>query len=1251
MPVINVTMDVAGVDTASNRLSANLGAISDRIKEITSVQNTFNKAGVQVGSTIRGLTKDGQDFTATLGVLNTKTKDIANATSSLALGLKNIKFGEKKKEIEELTDKSSSLKAGMDRLARSFQYFVTYKAFNFITSGLENGITAAKDLQIEISKIRTITQGKDQQSFAKTGKDIRETSDSLGINIGDVSKAFYDTTSNQVAKGSGVAAFVKQAGELARVTGSTTADAVNLLSSRINAYGLSAADADKVSAQFFKTIDEGRVVASEMANTIGRVDVVASNLGITMEEVNATIAITTQKGFTTADSMTLLTNLMSKLEKPTESTAAFFKSIGAESGEAAIKIAGGLVPLMRLIVEQTKSGILPVSAFFDEIRGRKQFGVFEQSIDQIDNFQKKLKDTKSAMEEYREAVKLRGESPADALVKEFNKLDNIFKVNFGQAILKGTADLAAYLDVADKATKNVDMLGGALKLGSAALLGYGAILGGITIYNNIAAVSFLRLGQAANIARIYLLPFLAGYAIGQKLMNRGDENMFGNIDPNAINSAADAVERWNKANEKRIAQERAFKAAQASGPTFDFDAQIDKVGAAYTDIQKLIGNAVVANGNLLDQTKSKSKEVAETLKLSFSSWSDTLKQKISDFKKAATEAAHEIDKSLKTTEKYKDTLDKILLDTKLAYANDDLDKQKINLLTNEGNRLQGKADEAFKSGDPIQVEEARRLYDEIARIRQQAFQAQVELNKKQFEQGLNANPGLRNPNGPDLFLVDTLPLEKELNFLREKRNASEKEYIRLQQTKEKTAKGAGKAEEDNLKKLTQAFDSYSKISLTNKDGGISSDFKDKTGKFDKDKLDAMLDAQEKKIRETAGGTYQERFELEKQFMAQRRALYAEAGAIQRSEDLKTIQTRTLNEESAQKQKVEKQKKERDELLKEQERLTADLGNLPVIAQGFKNKLGEAGQFKGAYQDRVNEAGLELETRIKEALNKPINKDGLSILDPELVRRVNDQWKIYLNTVQNVREAAQGGTFGANKIPFEVKDANGRAVTLGEAKGYGDQLQSDINKNGNGLFNNITTSQAQADAFELTVVKPFERLKGAFPELQKSAADFTTGTAAKFQDLSTSPGLNSLIEKLKEVERLMKAANKPDGKVSFIGGDGGGMDAAYAATGGVVGQFPGQPRGVDKYPIWAANGEVIINAQSAAQYKPQLQAIQDRRLPRYMAAGGIVGGDTNVGDINVTVNGGNTGADTARIIGTRLEREIRRGVINLNGKRK
>ena len=247
-----------------------------------------------------------------------------------------------------------------------------------------------------------------------------------------------------------------------------------------------------------------------------------------------------------------------------------------------------------------------------------------------------------------------------------------------------------------------------------------------------------------------------------------------------------------------------------------------------------------------------------------------------------------------------------------------------------------------------------------------------------------------------------------------------------------------------------------------------------------------------------------------------------------------------------------------------------------------------------------------------------------------------------------------GIRDARRPDVSIQDDQGNEITPGGAKADFDSAVDKLKKSGRDVVINTQEEGELKRKFEQEVKEPLDRIKKLLPELTKSSSDFTEGLKAGIQ--GQNEGLDNLIKKLERVNELMKAQGGRVGALApEIGGDrvafADTVPQVYAATGGIAGLFPGQPRGLDVYPIWAAKGEMIINARSAAMYKPMLEAIQSRRQPQYMAAGGRVGGDTNVGDITVNVNGGSTDSQTGRNIGRGLERGIRRGTIQLNPRRK
>ena len=73
------------------------------------------------------------------------------------------------------------------------------------------------------------------------------------------------------------------------------------------------------------------------------------------------------------------------------------------------------------------------------------------------------------------------------------------------------------------------------------------------------------------------------------------------------------------------------------------------------------------------------------------------------------------------------------------------------------------------------------------------------------------------------------------------------------------------------------------------------------------------------------------------------------------------------------------------------------------------------------------------------------------------------------------------------------------------------------------------------------------------------------------------------------------------------------------------------------------GEFVVNSKATKSFFSELNAMNNGGQPTHREQGGPV---TNVGDVNVTVNGGDSSQQTVREIGRALRRDIQRGNIKL-----
>lgn len=297
-----------------------------------------------------------------------------------------------------------------------------------------SGLAAITDLQVKISEIRTIGQEK-PLGFETWLGEIRNLSDIYGGTIEKVTEGVYQTISNQVAQGADATRFMADAMVFARTSVSTTDEAVNLLSSSLNAYGKSSQTANEDAASLFKTIEIGRVRANQIANSFGNVAVTASEMGVSLDTVGAMLATMTVQGKNVDVSMTQIRNIMIKLLKPTEELGNYFKSIGQESGESAVKAYGFVNLLQKINAEANKPGKGPtwLAKMFGDIRPIQ--GILSLTGDKMGQFQSIVEQYNNKQAYYFKATQVAVESSGKALQMEMNRLRNYFVVDVAGSVL------------------------------------------------------------------------------------------------------------------------------------------------------------------------------------------------------------------------------------------------------------------------------------------------------------------------------------------------------------------------------------------------------------------------------------------------------------------------------------------------------------------------------------------------------------------------------------------------------------------------------------------------------------------------------------------------------------------------------------------------------------------------------------------------------------------------------------------------
>ncbi|MAF40962.1 MAG: phage tail tape measure protein [Cyanobium sp. ARS6] len=215
-----------------------------------------------------------------------------------------------------------------------------------LTSGAAALTAAFKTISgqdFAVAKLKTLGVASDV--LVANLKDVsRELNGSASV--AELTAAAYDVASAGFSDAADNAKVLK-ASALGAAGGFTDLNtAGNALTSVLNAYGLSAAEAEKVMDQFVQTQNDGKIVVAEYAQNIGKVASAAAALGVPLAEVNTAIAQSTASGVQAEQAFTGVAASLARLASGEAAKA--LEGTGVSISAATLK-ADGLIGTLKKI--------------------------------------------------------------------------------------------------------------------------------------------------------------------------------------------------------------------------------------------------------------------------------------------------------------------------------------------------------------------------------------------------------------------------------------------------------------------------------------------------------------------------------------------------------------------------------------------------------------------------------------------------------------------------------------------------------------------------------------------------------------------------------------------------------------------------------------------------------------------------------------------------------------------------------------
>ena len=176
---------------------------------------------------------------------------------------------------------------------------------------LQSAFTGGTAFESTMAKVGTIADTA-KVPLESLSSQVLQVSGDMHIGANEIAEAAYQAISAGQDTGNAVA-FAGQASMLATAGFTSSASAVDILTTALNAYGKGADEAGHVSDVLLTTQNLGKTSVDELAGSMGRVIPLAAAYNVSLENLSSGLAIMTANGIATAEASTYTKSMLNEL--------------------------------------------------------------------------------------------------------------------------------------------------------------------------------------------------------------------------------------------------------------------------------------------------------------------------------------------------------------------------------------------------------------------------------------------------------------------------------------------------------------------------------------------------------------------------------------------------------------------------------------------------------------------------------------------------------------------------------------------------------------------------------------------------------------------------------------------------------------------------------------------------------------------------------------------------------------------------
>lgn len=266
-----------------------------------------------------------------------------------------------KEQIKSLNNTGKELQQAGEKIEKFGEK--TAKVGSKLTTGLTLPIaalgTAAGKMWLDFdktaAKVETIMD-KNVMSADEMKQGILDAANEIGYAAEEYANAVYEALSAGV-KTEDAISFVKDAAKLSEAGYTSLTKAVDIQTTAMNAYNMSADEAAHISDVLILTQNKGKTTVDALADSMGKVIPTAKNANVSIDQLGVAYSVMTAKGIKTENTTTYLNSMLNELSKSSSNASKVLKNETGSSFSELMKKGYSVADALQIISDAaSKSG-------------------------------------------------------------------------------------------------------------------------------------------------------------------------------------------------------------------------------------------------------------------------------------------------------------------------------------------------------------------------------------------------------------------------------------------------------------------------------------------------------------------------------------------------------------------------------------------------------------------------------------------------------------------------------------------------------------------------------------------------------------------------------------------------------------------------------------------------------------------------------------------------------------------------------